>query len=272
MLKNLKMNDYNHLCYFTIPSFEEYISVTHCFTSRIGGVSNGDNTSLNLSFKTGDTAEKVRENYERVCNALNIPMENLVLSDQVHGDRIKIVSSEDRGKGILMNSDIYEIDALITNEKNVALVTLYADCVPIFILDPKRNVIALAHAGWKGTVLKIGAKVINRMKEEFSTDPKDCIVAIGPSIGNCCYEVDQMVIDEFNKYFTNLSKFVISKGNNKYMLDLWKANKLALEEIGVLERNITVSNICTQCNHDILFSHRADKGKTGRMAGILQLR
>lgn len=272
MFNSLKINHYNNLSYFTIPSFEAFGLVTHCFTSRIGGVSDGDNTSLNLSFKTGDTVENVRENYKIVCDALNIPVENLVLSDQVHSDRIRIVRSEDRGKGVLLNSDIQGIDALVTNERNIALVTLYADCVPIFILDPNKKVIALAHAGWKGTVLKIGSKVIKTMIEEFSTDPQDCVVAIGPSIGKCCYEVDQVVIDQFNKYFTNPSKFVISKGDNKYMLDLWEANKSALEEIGILERNITIGKICTQCNHDILFSHRADRGKTGRMAGILQLR
>ncbi len=272
MLGNFKKSHHHDLTYFTIPSFVESGLVTHCFTSRIGGANHANNTYFNFSFKTGDKVETILENYNRICDAINISVENLVLSDQVHGDRIRIVKSEDRGKGILLSSDIHEVDALITNQRNIALVTLYADCVPLFILDSKKKVAALAHAGWKGTALKIGSKVIKTMVEEFGTDPRDCIVAIGPSIGKCCYEVNQFVIDQFNKYFTNLSNFVISKGDNKYMLDLWEANKSAIEEIGVLERNITISNICTQCNHDILFSHRADKGKTGRMAAILQLK
>lgn len=272
MKGNFTIHQKNDLIYFTIPSFDQTGLVQHCFTSRIGGVSTGSNYALNLSFKTGDDKENVLENYRRVCDALNISVHDLVLSDQVHGDRIKVVTEEDRGKGIVVASDVKEIDALITNRRNIGLVTLYADCVPIFLLDPKQKVIALAHAGWKGTMMKIGAKVVRKMTEEFQTNPKDCLAAIGPSIGKCCYEVDQQVVEKFNEKFTNPSKFAISKGDNKYMLDLWQANRSILEEIGILERNITVGEICTQCNHEILFSYRADQGRTGRMAAILQLK
>ncbi|QXM07466.1 peptidoglycan editing factor PgeF [Crassaminicella indica] len=259
------------MLYYSIPSFDETKLVKNCFTSRIGGVSKGQYETLNLGLKTDDLRENIIENFRLLCEGLEISINHLVFSDQIHGDNIKIVRKEDRGKGIIKDSDIIGVDALITNEKKIALVTVYADCVPIFLLDPVNKVIALAHAGWRGTVLKIGQKVIKKMVEEFKTNPQDCLAAIGPSIGKCCYEVDEGVIDEFNKNFTNLDKFVFFKGNSKYMLDLWQANKITLEEIGVLERNITISNMCTMCNQEVLFSYRGDKGVTGRMAAIMEL-
>lgn len=261
----------NGVMYFSIPKFDKTGVVKNCFTSRVGGVSTNQYNSLNLGLKTDDKEENIIENYRLICEGIDISINDLVCSDQIHKDNIKIVKEKDRGKGVIKDSDIVGIDALITNVKKVALVTVYADCVPIFLLDPKQKVIALAHAGWRGTVLKIANKVVRKMMEEFDTDPSDCLAAIGPSIGKCCYEVDQNVVDKFNKNFTNTDKFVFSKGNNKYMLDLWKANRIALEEIGILERNITISNMCTMCNKEILFSHRADDGLTGRMAAIMEL-
>lgn len=261
----------NNIIYFTIPSFDDTGLVKSCFTSRLGGVSNGNYASLNMGLNTNDERENVLENFQIVGTELHIPMDHFVYSDQVHKDRIKIIKEEDRGKGITCHSDIIGIDAFVTNVKNIALVTVYADCVPIFILDPIRKVIALAHAGWRGTVLKIARKTIHAMIQEFDTNPQECLAAIGPSIGKCCYEVDRGVIDEFNKNFTNLQEFAFSKGNDKYMLDLWQANKIVLKEIGILDRNITISSMCTMCNPQYLFSHRRDKGITGRMAAILQL-
>ncbi|WP_129596417.1 peptidoglycan editing factor PgeF [Anaerophilus nitritogenes] len=257
--------------FFTIPSFEKTKLVKHGFSSKIGGVSKGSYESLNLGFKTNDLKENVENNYKKITKALDLSIQNLVFSDQVHKDHIKIVTKKDCGKGIIKESDIKEIDALITNEKNVALTTVFADCVPIFLLDPVKKVIALAHAGWRGTALKIAKKTVEKMIQVYQTNPKDCLAAIGPSIGRCCYEVDEGVIKEFNKEFTNVDEFVFSKGNGKYMLDLWKANQSTLKEIGLLERNITISNICSMCNSEIFFSYRKDEGITGRMAAIIEL-
>lgn len=261
----------NNITYFSIPSFDETGLVKNCFTSRLGGVSNKAYDSLNLGLKTMDQRENVLKNYQLVCDALEIPMENLVCSDQVHGDKIKIITQKDRGKGITRDTNIMGIDGFVTNEKNVALVTVYADCVPIFILDPENEVIGVAHGGWKGTQLKIAGNVIKTMGDHFNTKPKNCLAAIGPSIGKCCYEVDKPVVDKFNENFTNSDRFVFSKGYDKYMLDLWEANKLVLEEMGVEQRNITISNLCTMCNGDLLYSHRRDHGQSGRMAAIMAL-
>ncbi|WP_432400752.1 peptidoglycan editing factor PgeF [Wukongibacter sp. M2B1] len=264
-------NEKNNVVFFEIPSFEESGLVKHCFTTRIGGTSETPYKSLNLGMKTQDSKEDVYRNYEIICETLDIDIENLVLSDQVHKDNIMIVDEGHRGNGVINPNRLIEIDGLITNKTNVALVTLYADCVPIFILDRKRKIIALAHGGWRGTVKKIGKKVIKSMTSNFNTNPEDCIVGIAPSIGQCCYEVDDYVISKFKSNYDNINDLIKDKGSGKYLLDLWAANKISLMEAGVPARNITVSNICTKCNNDIFFSYRADDGKTGRMAAILQL-
>lgn len=261
----------NDVVYFTIPSFDDSGLVKHCFTSRIGGVSKSPYNSLNLGTKTMDNKEDIFKNYEIICRSLGIDIKDAVVSDQVHKDNILIVGEEHKGNGIIHDTSFHEIDALITNKTNIALVTLYADCVPIFILDKKRKIIALAHGGWRGTVKKIGKKVIYRMAYEYGTDPKDCIVGIGPSIGKCCYEVDNYVISQFKESFDSIAHFTEKKENGRYLLDLWNANKISLIEAGVPCENITISNICTKCNNDIFFSYRADEGVTGRMAAIMQL-
>ncbi|WP_432665199.1 peptidoglycan editing factor PgeF [Wukongibacter baidiensis] len=264
-------NEKGEVVFFKIPSFEESGLVKHCFTTRLGGISKAPYLSLNLGTKTEDNKKDIYINYEIICNTLDIDIGNLVLSDQVHKDNIMIVSQEHRGNGVITDNKLSEIDGLITNNKNVALVTLYADCVPIFILDKKRKIIALAHGGWRGTVKKIGKKVIEKMSSDFNSDPKDCIVGIGPSIGNCCYEVDDYVVSKFKENYDNVNEFIKDKGDEKYLLDLWTANKISLIEAGIPDENITVSNICTKCNNDLFFSYRAEDGKTGRMAAILQL-
>lgn len=261
----------NGIVYYSIPAFDETRLVKSCFTTRIGGVSKGEYDSLNLGFKTEDDRESILENFKLISKELNLPLDHFVYSDQIHGDKIKIITEEDRGKGFNKESDIIGIDAFITNVKNIVLTTVYADCVPIFLLDPKQQVISLVHAGWRGTVLKIGAKAVEKMTKEFGTNPKDCLAAIGPSIGKCCFEVDNSVVDEFNKSFTNHDSFIFSKGNGKYMVDLWQTNKLSLEEIGVLPKNITISDLCTKCDTKTFFSYRGENGLTGRMAAIMSL-
>ncbi|AOT68450.1 peptidoglycan editing factor PgeF [Geosporobacter ferrireducens] len=271
-MNELNMRKNCGITYFSIPAFEETGLVISCFASRIGGVSKKPYSSLNLGVKTADSRANIQKNYELLFKAINIPIENSVLSDQVHKDNIKIITTADRGKGIIRDSNIFEVDGMITNEKGIALVTHYADCVPIYLLDPVNKVIGLVHAGWKGTVLRIAQKAILKMQESFGTEPKNCLAAIGPSIGKCCYEVDEPVINKFNQNFTNLSKYVFFKENNRYNLDLWEANKNQLEEIGILQRNIIISNLCTHCNNHLFFSHRSEEGITGRMAAVLQLK
>ncbi len=260
----------SEVVYLSIPLFEETSLVKCCFTTRLGGVSSSPWSSMNLGLNTEDSINDVKTNYKIISEVLDINYENLVISDQVHKDNILIVKEEHKSNKLINNS-IKEIDSLITNNRGIALVTLYADCVPIFILDKKNKVVALAHAGWRGTVKKISKKTIKRMMEIYDTNPKDCLVAIGPSIGGCCYEVDDIVVNHFKDVFNSTNKIITPKSSNKYLLDLWEANKLMLLDIGILHQNITISKICTMCNNDLFFSYRGENGNTGRMAAIIQL-
>lgn len=254
-----------------IEEFEETGLVKHGFSTRIGGVSEGLFNTLNLGLKTKDNREKVLKNIQNFCKAIDVKHENLVLGDQVHSDGIRIATQEDKGKGILYEKDYCDIDGLITRDAGVPLMTFHADCVPLLFLDPINRGIAASHAGWQGTMLKIGQKTVIKMMEEFHSKPENILVGIGPSIGKCCYEVSGDVIEKFNINFTETSEFVFPTIEDKYMLDLWEVNRIALKEIGVLDRNIIMSRLCTACNTNLFYSHRKEKGLTGRMASIIEL-
>lgn len=268
---NFKKVSIGDLVYYKIPSFEETGLVKHGFSTRLGGVSSIPYNSLNLGIKKNDKMINIYNNFKLMSKALEIPMENMVLSDQIHGDKILMVDKTHREKNIFSKNKIAGIDGLVTKEKEIALVTIYADCVPLYFLDTVHKAIGLSHAGWKGTVKKIGQKTLLKMMECFSTNPEDCLVAIGPSIGSCCFEVGDEVIEQINLNFSNSKQYYTFKDNGKYMVDLWKLNQNQLTSMGVPLKNITSSNICTKCNKDIFFSHRGDKGNTGSLAAFLQL-
>ena len=268
--RDTKINEANGVVYLTFPILEQF-GVKHGFSTRLGGVSEGMFSSMNLSFQRGDDREKVEENYKRICNVLNMNHKNVVLSNQVHDTKIKLVTKEDAGKGMIKESDIIGIDGLITQEKDIPLVTFYADCVPLFFYDPVKEVIAAAHSGWRGTKEKIGKKVVETM-EEFGCKKEDVVAVIGPSICQDCYEVSEDVVLEFQEVFMEeTSLFAKAKENGKYNLDLWKVNSMILKEAGILEKHMSLPNLCTCCNPKLLFSHRASKGKRGNLAGFISL-
>lgn len=219
-----------------------------------------------------DSRENVLENLNRVCSAIGIDYKKLVLSNQVHGDVIRVVAHDDIGKGIMRESDIKGVDALITNIPGVPLITYYADCVPVFILDPVSKAVGLVHSGWKSTTLKIAVKTIKKMQECYGTKPNDCLVGIGPSIEMKCFEIKEDVALLFKQSFENWEMFMKKRDEEHYTADLWLAIKLMLMEIGVQEQNITVSGLCTCCNEDLFFSHRRDKGLTGSLSAIIELK
>lgn len=260
------------LIYLNIPAFEETGMVKHCFTTRVGGVSKGIYNSLNTSGTKEDSVENVNRNIELACRAINVDYTRLVLSAQTHRDIIRVVTEADIGKGITVTSDITDTDGLMTDIPGIPLITFYADCVPLFFLDTKNRAIALTHSGWKGTVLKIGAKTIRQMNRVYGTKPEDCLVGIGPSIEKDCFEVGREVAQEFRDSFGNWEEFSEPFGKSKFKIDLWKANKLMLMEQGVPEENITVSGFCTKCNEELFFSYRRDKGRTGCMSAIMELK
>lgn len=267
---NIKHND--SVVYITFPKLENTGLVNHAFSTKQGGVSKGKFATMNLSFNRGDEREAVIENYRRLCDCVGIDINNLVLSRQTHTDNIKIVDRSHRGTGIFKDS-FSDIDGLITNQSQVALVTQYADCTPLVFLDPVKKVIATSHSGWRGTVKQIGKRTVEKMQSEFGCNPKDIIAGIGPCIGACCYEVDDPVYNEFLRLeYLDLSKIFTPVRDGHYMLNLVEANRQILVHAGINDQNIDLSDICTCCNNDMLHSHRVTKGERGNLGLIIELK
>ncbi len=254
--------------YLTIPSFEETGLVKHCFTTRHGGVSTGEAASLNLSFKRKDTSENVHKNFEIICSAIGVDHNRIVFSDQTHGKGIYAATAADVGKGLHRESDIFDADGLVTMESNVPLCTFYADCVPLFFLDPCKKIIACVHSGWKSTMLEIGKEAVKVM-QSLGSNKKDILAAIGPSIGPCHFEVSEDVAQRFIDKFGN--DIVDRTVGDKTYIDLWKTNVNILLSSGISDENITLAKACTYCEKDRFYSWRGDNHKTGSLCGIIQL-
>lgn len=262
--------------YLTFPSLEDSGLVEHLITTRLGGVSTGELSTMNLSFTRGDREENVLENYRRIGRILGCPPEDMVASHQTHTVNIRHVTGADRGKGIVLPRDYDNIDGLLTEEPGIALVTYYADCVPLFFLDPVNRAIGLAHSGWRGTVASMGSHMVKAMEETFGSRPEDMIAAIGPSICRDCYEVSEEVAERFLQLFSGNPRcgevVLPGKAPGKYQLDLWLANKLILTEAGIPAERISVTDICTCHNSGYLFSHRASNGRRGNLGAFFMLR
>ena len=271
-----KMNVRNNkgVTFLTYPVFDDMNWIVHGFSTRLGGVSQGIYSSMNLSFTRGDEESCVRENYNRIAAAMGVQAEDIVTSDQTHTCNVRKVTEEDRGKGITCLRDYTDIDGMITEVPGLVLATFYADCVPLYFADPVHRAVGLSHSGWRGTVQKIGAVTIKKMAEEYGSDPSDMKVAIGPSICQDCYEVSLDVIEEFKNVFDqkHWENLFYAKENGKYQLNLWEANRIIFMEAGILEENISMSNICTCCNPEFLFSHRASHGKRGNLGAFLGIK
>lgn len=260
--------------FLQFPLLEVTGVVTHAFSTRLGGVSEGVCRTMNVSFTRGDRAEAVRENYRRLGEAVGFNCADLVCSDQTHTTNIRVVTEADRGKGFARPKDYTDVDGLITNVPGLMLTTFYADCVPLYFVDPVKKAIGLSHSGWRGTVGKIGEKTVERMREEYGSNPADIRAAIGPSICQECYEVSGDVIEAFQKAFSEeyWPDLYDAKANGKYQLNLWKANELIFREAGILPEHMAVTDLCTCCNPSLLFSHRASHGKRGNLGAFLMLR
>lgn len=262
----------NGVDYITFDKLDK-VGVKHAFSTRVGGVSEGHLGSMNLSFHRGDDSEKVMENHRRFAGAVGYDYTKLVFSDQVHKTDIYKVTEADAGKGIVRDSDITETDGLMTDVPGIPLMTFYADCVPVFFYDPVKKVVAMNHSGWKGTVAKISKCMIERLGDEYGTAPSDLICAVGPSICKDCYEVSEDVADQFKMAYTEsqVPQIVYPKEDGKYLLDLHRANYFNLVDAGVKPEKIDITNICTCCNSEWLFSHRASKGLRGNLGAVIML-
>lgn len=279
----------------TFPKLEQCKMVKHLFTTRAGGVSQGQFLSMNFSSKLGDEKDRVLENFRRVARAMDCELEDMTGTVQTHTANIQRMEEMDRGKGILRDPDTWDLDGLITNAKGVTLVAYMADCVPIFFADPVKEAVGIAHAGWRGTVQNMAGKMAEHFQREFGTDPKDLVVGIGPSICQDCYEVDEAVASAFREalgedeeerrriadsgcypmegYWGDGLRRVVEPGrqNGKYQLDLQLANLIFLARAGIDLGKVDVTDLCTAENPKILFSHRATGGKRGNMGGFIRL-
>ncbi len=260
--------------YLEYPLLTDTQIVHHGFSTRLGGVSQGCYASMNLSFTRGDDEAAVRENYHRIAKSIGVKCENMVLSQQTHTTNVRVVTEKDKGKGIVKPLDYTDVDGMVTNIHGICLVTFYADCVPLYFVDPVQKAIGLSHSGWRGTVGKIGKETIRKMEEQYGSDPKDILAAVGPSICKDCYEVSEDVILEFQKNFKERywKDLFYRKENGKYQLDLWKANEIIFKESGILPEHIAVTNVCTHCNSEILYSHRTSGDRRGNLAAFLALK
>ena len=268
-----ELKEKNHVPYIQFKNLSATGIVKHGFSTRKGGVSTGIFSSMNLNFKRGDDPDAVMENYRRMAAALNMRVEDMVLSNQTHTTNVRVITEEDRGKGILKPQDYSDVDGMITNVPGIVLVTSYADCVPLYFVDPVRKAIGLSHSGWKGTVGHIGQKTVWKMHEVYGSEPKDIVAAIGPSICQSCYEVSDDVAEAFRANFTadEAADILLDKGNGKYQLDLWKANWYVLTDAGILPEHLSVTDLCTACHPDLLWSHRKTNGQRGGLSAFLSL-
>lgn len=270
--QHMKINENKGVTYLTYPAFEKFPEFYHGFSTRLGGVSKGIYSSMNLSFTRGDEEEAVLENYRRIADAIGFSMEGIVCSDQTHTVHIRQVTEADKGKGVLQKKDYTDIDGLITNVPGITLTTFYADCVPLFFLDPVNKAAGLAHSGWRGTVGRMGEKMVKAMKDAFGSEPENLYAGIGPSICQDCYEVSADVADRFREEFQGYEEdagLLYKTKPGKYQLNLWKANEIVLTEAGILREHISFPGICTCCNLEFLFSHRASQGKRGNLCAFL---
>ena len=260
--------------YLEYPLFQETGIVTSAFSTRLGGVSEGYYSSLNLSFDRGDDPARVLENFKRIGASMGVAVEDMVLSKQTHTTNVRVVTEEDKGKGVMRERNYTDVDGMITNVPGICLVTSYADCVPLYFVDPVKKTIGLSHSGWRGTVGKIGKNTVQLMQENFGSDPADILGAVGPSICQDCYEVSEDVIKKFcENYDENLwPEIFYQKENGKYQLNLWKANELIFLESGILPEHMAITNVCTHCNSKILYSHRTMGNNRGNLCAFLALK
>ena len=269
--------------YYTFPAFDALPFVRHGFSTRLGGVSEGIYASMNLSFTRGDDPACVRENFRRFCAAAGMDAGQVVVSAQEHHVNIRNATAADRGRGVDRERGYADIDGLLTDEPGVVLCTQYADCVPLLFVDPVRRVVGTSHAGWRGTVARIGAVTVERMAADYGCRREDILAAVAPSIGPCCFEVDEPVFAAFSQAFAWDGFRTAAEadgletgcyeaaGGGKYRLNLWEINRRILLEAGVPAGNITLTDLCTRCHPELFWSHRAAGPQRGSLAAFIAL-
>ncbi|WP_035020306.1 peptidoglycan editing factor PgeF [Anoxybacillus flavithermus] len=262
------MNEIFRQAHESLLLFDGWEDVSVAFTTKRGGVSTGAFATLNVGMHVADDSDVVYENRKKVAEQLNVSLDRWVCADQVHGVHIEKVTNNHAGKGVrAYDTAVPHTDGLYTNERQLMLALCFADCVPLYFFSPSKKLIGLAHAGWKGTVHNIAREMVKRWNEEGADD---IYVVIGPSIGRCCYVVDDRVIEFVQKALVNSPQSLYNEtSKGQYALDLKEMNKQLLQQAGVPSERIAVSSYCTSCEQSLFFSHRRDGGKTGRMMALI---
>ena len=261
--------------YLSFKALEDTGMVINGFSTRLGGASKGRFATMNFSYSRKDDPADVLENFTRMADALGVERDRMVVSYQTHTTNVRRVTREDEGKGVIRERDYRNVDGLITDVPGITLVTFYADCVPLYLVDPVHHAIGLSHSGWRGTVRRMSQVTMDAMKEAFGTRPEDVTACIGPSICRDCFEVGEEVAEAFADAFDPKYRDALYRANakpGKYQLDLWKANEIIFQEAGVPKEQIHTTNICTMCNSDYLFSHRRVGEERGNLAAFLSIR
>jgi len=265
---------------FMLEPWTSFDKITVGFTGRHGGTGKSPYESLNCAFHVGDDSQDVINNRRTVVETLGFPFDAWTCGEQVHSNHVEIVHLEDKGRGKIDRSSAFQnTDGLLTNVPGILLTSFYADCVPLYFYDPMKQVIGLAHAGWKGTVSRIASTMVDKMVQEYGSQIHDIRAAIGPSIGSCCYEVDDKVMlsvydleKEVLGNNTYSASWYLKKDNGKSMLNLKEMNRQIMMKAGIMPSHIECTTYCTSCRNDLFFSYRKDGGTTGRMASWVGLK
>lgn len=267
--KGFKHNLKNGVEYLTIPSFEKAGGLTHCFTTRKGGVSEGGFSSLNFSFGREKNKDSIIKNFKTIAKTLNVSFEDMVLDNYGHTPNVFLVGENERGKGVYKNKSLPTCDGLATNVKNLPLVTMHADCAPIFFYDKVKKAACVCHAGWRGVASGIVKNALDIMINDLKCNKDDILIAIGPCIRSCCFEiksdVKKIFIDEFGE------SSVIYK-NEKIYGDIEKGIVKSLYKYGILPENITCAFECTYCDEENYYSYRRQGTKGGAMVSVIMLK
>ena len=256
--------------YLTFPKLDSYKELRHIFTTRHGGVSSGCVSTWNFGERQFDSEENILRNFELLAEVMGTTADKMVLTYQTHTVNIMKVTKEDAGRGVTRDWGYRDVDGLVTDEKDLTIVTTHADCNAVFFYDPVRKVIGLAHSGWRGTLGGISREMVDIMKREYGTDPKDIICGVGPSLCKDCFEVDEDVAEAFRDADPDYAAF-IERREPKYHIDLKAIIRHDLVKKGVKDENVLDMGLCTKCNKDDFFSHRGHKGKRGLMVAAMRM-
>jgi len=269
----MRIEKKNSVEYIVLENIEQTGLVTHGFTTRHGGVSEDVYSNMNMGMGRGEDAMRVRENYRIFARSLGVQADSFVTSQQTHTVNVRRIFAEDKGKGVFLERGYCDVDGLITDSPEVTLVIFGADCVPIFLVDTQNHAIGMAHCGWMGTGKRMAEKIVEEMTQAFGTKPENIVAGIGPSIGKCCFQVEDDPVVRLFREHISFAEDIISDDpceEGKYRIDLWETNRRLLWNMGV--RNIEMAQLCTMCDTERFYSHRAMGERRGVMAGAMALK